>query len=251
MEIALRLAHAGDLAPALADRYRALLPADDLRRVERAPAAQRPAALLARALPRLELAAALDEAPRRLRFTTGAAGKPALAAPLAFNLSHSGAWVALAWARAAGGGLALGLDIEAAAPARDVLRLARRFFAPAEHDAIAACVDPRERERAFRTLWTLKEAWVKARGEALAPRLRSVAFRIDRGAGALRPLAGAGDEDQLLALEPVPALALALCARGARSAPILDGRRGLPLAAWTPLVPGLPVLRGPAPRGGP
>ncbi|MFV8817831.1 4'-phosphopantetheinyl transferase family protein [Haliea sp. E17] len=108
------------------------------------------------------------------QFSSGRWGKPdiaAPAAPLRFNLSHSGDWLAMAVA--AGG--ALGIDLERIKPGRDVLRLARRFYHPLEIEALETR-DPAERDAAFHDLWTLKEAHVKCRGLALPPLLQQLAF---------------------------------------------------------------------------
>ncbi|MBN8742056.1 MAG: hypothetical protein BGP24_17825 [Lysobacterales bacterium 69-70] len=99
----------------------------------------------------------------------GAHGKPALAdASFAFNLSHSGAAAALAIAR----GVELGVDLETPGRVRPFVALARRYFRPAEAQAVedAAAAD---RETVFLRLWTAKEAVLKALG-------RGLAFGLDR-----------------------------------------------------------------------
>ncbi len=99
------------------------------------------------------------------RFTKNPNGKPAVAAtprPLAFNLSHSDEWVAIAVTA----GAAVGVDIEYCDPRRDVLRLARRYFRPGEVAALEQR-DTATRRDLFYDLWTLKEARIKARGGAL------------------------------------------------------------------------------------
>lgn len=243
LDVSLRLARVSALTPVLTKRYRAELSGAERQALLARPAPLQPAALLARALMRLELAAALDCDPGALIFSAGARGKPALAGklPLVFNLSHSGDWVALVHARVDAPTVALGVDVEASAPERDVLRLARRFFAAHESEALAGEQDPRQRERAFRALWTLKEAWVKAHGGALAPGLGAAAFALDERAGRIR--VGAGTDGHFLAFEPVPALAAALCVLGAGAPETVHCYEGLPLAGWQPL-PHAAVLRG-------
>jgi len=61
------------------------------------------------------LGAYLQESPAALRFAYGESGKPALSGPLAFNLSHSGGFAALAVAR-----FQLGVDIECIRPIEEM-----------------------------------------------------------------------------------------------------------------------------------
>lgn len=68
-----------------------------------------------------------------------------------------------------GEGEAVGVDVEDAAgrTADRCLRIARRFFFPGEAAALQA-LPPEEQVPAFLTLWTQKEAAVKATGEGLS-----------------------------------------------------------------------------------
>jgi 4'-phosphopantetheinyl transferase len=108
-----------------------------------------------------------------LRFAIGPRGKPSLAEPadvdLAFNLSHSHGIVALAVARTRD----LGLDVEAVRPLPAAARLAQRFLAPAEREAVMRRRDA-DRIRAFLSVWTRKEAWLKATGRGLSVHLSAV-----------------------------------------------------------------------------
>jgi 4'-phosphopantetheinyl transferase len=109
-------------------------------------------------------------------FDTGAGGKPRIdddAIPLAFNLSHSRGHIAVAVTS----GAAVGVDIESGRGARDVMRLARRYFAPAEVAALEA-LPAGERADLFYAYWTLKEAWIKARGGGVWQDIASVAFDL-------------------------------------------------------------------------
>ena len=116
--------------------------------------------------------------PDRLGFTIGPRGKPQLTTSpdlaLAFNVSHSHGIVALAVARAAD----IGIDVEAVRPVASVERLARRFLAPTERDAVMARTEP-DRSRAFLTVWTRKEAWLKATGRGISVRLSAVEVEAD------------------------------------------------------------------------
>jgi hypothetical protein len=157
-------------------------------------------------------------APADWRFSTGAHGKPALAnppTPLVFNLSSSGAWLALA----VSSGVAVGLDLEYCDPRRQVLKLARRCFSSAELAELQGCAEP-DRVARFYDYWTLKEAGIKARGGSLALELESTGFGLDFPTGdngstpigtitALAPERGLVDFYCLL--DPAVSYRLALC----------------------------------------
>lgn len=102
-----------------------------------------------------------------IRLVAGEHGRPHLADPspasLDFNWSHCAGHAALALAR----GLAPGIDIELLGERANALRLAQRYFHPAETAALAA-LPVQERARAFLELWTAKEALLKALGRGLA-----------------------------------------------------------------------------------
>lgn len=113
--------------------------------------------------------------PVRWEFTSGLFGKPRIAAPsegvsLQFNLSHSSGIVACAVTRAG----EVGVDVETVAT-REFLDLARRFFAPAEVRQLEG-LSEFQRPQAFYRIWTLKEAYIKARGEGLSLDLSRFAF---------------------------------------------------------------------------
>ncbi len=107
----------------------------------------------------------LGAAPGELRFATAADGKPRLLAGrgIEFNLTHSAGLVLLAVARER----PVGIDVERLRPSMDVLGVARLALPPAEAAALAALADPGERRAAFFRCWTRKEAYLKARAEAL------------------------------------------------------------------------------------
>ncbi len=123
-----------------------------------------------------------DTPGQALQFVQGTHGKPALrpaattAAPPQFNLSHSGAWRVLA----VSGGAPVGVDIQHTVTRQDEMKLARRFFSAAEVEALALLPQERRAHR-FYDLWALKEAAVKARGEALPPQLSKRCFSISAG----------------------------------------------------------------------
>lgn len=97
-------------------------------------------------------------------------GKPYVAgSALAFNLSHSGPWLALALAPAG----ALGVDIEVPRKPRDLLAIARHYYHPQETAHLQSLPETAQ-NRAFYRYWTLKEAYFKARGTGIAEGLGKV-----------------------------------------------------------------------------
>ena len=136
--------------------------------------------LAARYLVRTVLSYYADGVPSSAwQFETNAFGRPRIAGPagamgLRFNLSHAGGMVVcVVSARHE-----VGVDVEWLGR-RTPLHLAASHFAPAERaalDALAAAARPRR----FLEYWTLKEAYIKARGEGLSLPLDQFAF--DTGA---------------------------------------------------------------------
>jgi 4'-phosphopantetheinyl transferase len=165
---------------ALLERHAALLDDTERARWQRLVRVEdRQRFLLARGLVRTVLAGLLGEGdPAALRFTHNAHGKPALAAskggqPLEFNLSHTDGLLVLAVSR----GLALGVDVEALGREVDMLALSARFFSSREHAELQELAGGELRERFF-ALWTLKEAWLKARGLGLHIPLDDFSFNF-------------------------------------------------------------------------
>jgi 4'-phosphopantetheinyl transferase len=104
-----------------------------------------------------------DRAPQDIHFTPTPTGKPELtASPWQFNVTHSGDWGAIALHPQQ----PVGIDLETIRPLPNALDLARRFFCPAEAEAIAA-LPPASQAAAFFTLWTRKEAYLKATGAGI------------------------------------------------------------------------------------
>ena len=127
--------------------------------------------------------------PQALPLVAEAGGKPALAsasadeAGLIFNLSHSQRKVLLAVAMMPDAQVSLGVDIEWMRRQRRVSRIAGRYFAEDECSGLLSLPEPQRLER-FYTLWTLKEAYIKARGLGLALPLQQFAFSLG-GSGLL------------------------------------------------------------------
>jgi 4'-phosphopantetheinyl transferase len=135
--------------------------------------------LVARALLRTTLSRYADVSPIEWQFETNAFGRPHVAAPAAgkdlhFNLSHTDGLVALAVAR----GIDVGVDVEnVTRPLEDLLGVAASLFAPAEVAALRDLDEP-GRSAAFFAFWTLKEAYVKARGMGFSLALDGFAFDL-------------------------------------------------------------------------
>ncbi len=121
-------------------------------------------------------------------------GKPQLTGALRewhFSLSHSGGWALLALAQ----GQPVGVDLEWPRPRRRLLAMAQRFFTAAEADALHSLAEE-ERLRAFYSLWTAKEAVLKAAGVGIGFGLAKAGMAwhppdwvVDRFADALAPAA--------------------------------------------------------------
>lgn len=136
---------------------------------------------LAHALVRSELARLTGAEPQALRFESGERGRPELVWPateprLRFNLSHTHGLVACAFALEHD----LGVDVEHVDRRVEIDRLAPTVFSRRELDALWRCADEQQRTRFFQ-LWTLKEAYIKARGMGLALPLREITFLLDDG----------------------------------------------------------------------
>lgn len=133
----------------------------------------------ARALVRSALSRYAAIAPADWTFRTGEHGKPELAGPagappLSFNVSHTQGLVACLVA----GGCAVGVDVEFLGRRSDIALLARRCLSAAEQEALWALPEPAQRQR-FLVHWTLKEAYLKARGIGIGLPLREITLLAD------------------------------------------------------------------------
>ena len=135
--------------------------------------------LVARALCRSVLSHYGALRPEQWSFEDNAYGRPSLAGSqasgqLRFNLSHTFGRVVIAVSR----GRDVGVDIEDLERKSRTTQIAHRFFAPSEVEALKALPSAAQRERFF-TYWTLKEAYIKARGMGLAIPLAKFAFDVE------------------------------------------------------------------------
>lgn len=127
--------------------------------------------LLAHSLKRQILACLTDQAPARLEFHTGQAGKPYLAdGKMHFNISHSGDWVALAFST----DLQVGIDIEQARDL-DYGKLLTQIAHPKDELPPS---NPTTEQR-FLASWAMKEAVAKCSGEGLSMHFPSLCLNPD------------------------------------------------------------------------
>ncbi|MBA2664808.1 MAG: 4'-phosphopantetheinyl transferase superfamily protein [Bradymonadaceae bacterium] len=163
--------------PAILERYRALLSAQERAqygRFLRARDSHR--YLVTRALVRSVLSRYRERSPEQWCFDQGPHGRPQLqgAGKLRFNLSHTNAMVVLAL----GCEREIGVDVEDAGRSCDMLNIAAHYFSPGELACLRA-LEGAELRRCFFSLWTLKEAYIKARGIGFALALDQFSFQID------------------------------------------------------------------------
>ena len=124
--------------------------------------------LVARALVRTTLSPYLDGPPESWTFERNAHGRPEVAplhdaCGLRFNLSHTSGYAGLVVTRT----VDCGFDVENTGRLADPMTLVERFFASREVAGIRA-MPAGERVSGFFRHWTLKEAYIKARGMGLA-----------------------------------------------------------------------------------
>ena len=138
--------------------------------------------IVSHGLLRVILAQYVKQEPSVIQFDAGLYGKPSLrcqsdaALPIEFSLSHSGHYAAVA----VGKGRAVGVDVEVRRPDVQALKLAQRFFAPAESERMAQAREE-EQQRMFYRYWTGKEAYLKGRGIGLSLGLDRFELLFDEG----------------------------------------------------------------------
>ncbi len=158
--------------------YRGSLPADEVARADRyRQEKDRNCCLVARALVRSVLSDYTGHDSAVWTFRYNAHGKPSIAEPaglsLSFNVSHTSGLVICGVASAG----ELGVDVEHLGRACSYLDLARRFFAGPEI-AFLEQAPPERQAGIFLEFWTLKEAYIKARGLGLSMPLAEFAFTL-------------------------------------------------------------------------
>lgn len=135
--------------------------------------------LLARVLVRSILSNYAPVDPPEWRFVVGEHGKPEIEPrvglpPLRFNLAHTTGMFALAVTCTHD----VGVDVEWLGRRVGASRMATRFFAQEEARDVLSLAESDQTER-FLIYWTLKEAYVKARGLGLTVPLRAFRFFPD------------------------------------------------------------------------
>jgi 4'-phosphopantetheinyl transferase len=131
---------------------------------------------ITRALLRTVLSRYENCPPQRWEFGAHDHGRPYIASPdtdLHFNLSHTSEWVVCAISRIP----VIGVDIERCNRAVEVRRLAKRFFSPREYRDMLDC-PAEDRKQRFFDYWTLKESYIKARGEGISLGLGKFSFGL-------------------------------------------------------------------------
>ena len=132
--------------------------------------------LLTRALQRDLLSRYTGEPPAAWRFEKNRYGRPEISSPpqwrrLRFNLSHTDGLIACAVTLERD----VGVDVEYVRRPTRVLDLAPSVFAPPELVDLQR-LHPSEQRARFFALWTLKEAYIKARGKGLSIPLDKFSF---------------------------------------------------------------------------
>lgn len=205
-------------APVIA-HFATLLSADEKTRAERFYFERdRARYIVGRGLLRKILGAYLGLDPAWIELRYGPYGKPALKVgdlnhTLEFNLAHSAdrALYAFCWNRA------LGVDLEHVRPMENQDDFAAQIFAASE-SALITSLDADQKQQAFFTIWTCKEAFFKASGDGLTKPIADAEITVDVG-GTASLLSIAGDPQQangwrLETFQPAASYQAALAFRG-------------------------------------
>jgi len=139
--------------------------------------------LVSHALLRTVLSMYAEIAPEDWVFARGAHGKPRLtqasaATALRFNLTHTADLCACVVTRR----IRCGVDAEHVGRDNKLMPIARRMFSEIELETLRDKTDAEMRQRFF-YYWTLREAYVKAKGTGLGGSSKAFHFRIDEQAG--------------------------------------------------------------------
>jgi 4'-phosphopantetheinyl transferase len=166
--------------PLALEYFRGQLSPDEIARADRFCFAHlRESFVIAHGVLRCLLAAYLGVRPNQVSFAYNEQGKPRVADPAArlrFNLSHSGALAACAFAVDCD----LGVDVEQIRQMTDLFDIARRFFSAGECADLES-MSIEQREGAFFNCWTRKEAYIKAVGGGLSIPLDSFCVSLIPG----------------------------------------------------------------------
>jgi 4'-phosphopantetheinyl transferase len=135
--------------------------------------------LLGRVMARTLVGAAMNTPPTSWQWHEGPHGRPEIAgaSDLAFNLAHSAGLVACALAS----GREVGIDVEDLQRTRVDPAVVRRYCSPAEVADVESRGDAWHDR--FLHYWTLKEAYLKARGLGISVPLREIRFHLETHEG--------------------------------------------------------------------
>jgi 4'-phosphopantetheinyl transferase len=170
--------------------------------------------LVAHAMLRTALSRYVDVAPQDWRFECNEFGRPQVSGPeigreLQFNLSHTMGLVAcaVAWRRP------VGIDVESFERTGVDVELAANYFSPQEIAQLRSLSAAAQAER-FLEYWTLKEAYLKARGTGLSLPLDGFSIHLQPEQPIAISFAPSLDDDpsvwQFAQFRPTPRHVLAL-----------------------------------------
>src|SRR5579859_289641 len=165
-----------DCAPELLHHYQDLLSPSEQERAARFVIAEaRRDFMVTRAALREILGKYLNVEPSGIALRQGKHGKPHISGEpaLQFNVSHSQGLAVLAFSS----GEEIGVDIERTRAEFPASEIAGRFFSEKEVTEMEV-LPPEERNRAFFSCWTRKEAYVKARGGGLQIPLGGFSLKV-------------------------------------------------------------------------
>lgn len=174
-------------------RYEAVLSPDEReRRARFVFERDRHQFLVTRGVLRTLLGAYLGIEPSSCAFTLNPYGRPSLTGgDLHFNVSHTKGLVAVAFAREP----EIGIDVEDLERRAVDAGVPRRFFSPAEVNALESLPEAARVSRFF-DYWTLKEAYIKARGMGLSLPLDGFSMRLGDGAPRIAFAASIDDDPE-------------------------------------------------------
>ena len=165
------------------ERWQTVLTPDEARRAAGIGSeSMRRAFVLARAALRLLLGRYLVLEPGKIQLSCETRGKPVLSGhpETCFSASRSGSVGAFAFCL----NTRVGIDLEELRMVPQMQRVIERMFSPCERRQLAG-FGPEERQRAFLSCWTRKEAYAKALGDGLLTSFDR--FCVDANPEELRP----------------------------------------------------------------
>lgn len=195
-------------------QFRTLLSEDECQRADRFIVDDaRLRFTVARGVLRTVLGWYFDVAPDEIVFSYGQHGKPSVSdrQEIQFNLSHSANVIVLGVTQ----NKAIGVDVEKIRFVNEMTTIAHDYFSESEQETLFVLPEE-QRERAFFTCWTRKEAYIKATGDGFSLPLTDfdVTLEPDQPARLLR---ASGDDPtrwSLLSIDTIPGYVGAVCVEG-------------------------------------